>query len=84
VVLVYPQGDFYVFRDRVWQLRIPAVRGIHLGDSREAVVLALGEDAWEGEDCFILPIPNQPWPTALRVNMAGALVAGIFVYRSDL
>ncbi|MDR2748178.1 MAG: hypothetical protein LBB77_12135 [Treponema sp.] len=84
VVLVYPQGDFYVYRDRVWQLGIPAIRGIRLGDSREAVILALGEDALEGEACFILPIRDQPWPMVLRVNMGGASqVAGIFVYRSD-
>ncbi|MDR3174722.1 MAG: hypothetical protein LBU19_10765, partial [Treponema sp.] len=84
VVLVYPQGDFYVYRDRVWQVGIPSVRGIHLGDSREAVILALGGDAAEGEDCFILPVRNQAWPMALRVNMNGSSqVSGIFIYRSD-
>jgi hypothetical protein len=83
VVLVYPQGDFYVFRDRVWQLGIPAARGIRLGDSPEAVALALGENAREGEGCFILPIPDRSWPMALRVNIASGEVSGIFVYRSD-
>jgi hypothetical protein len=85
VVLVYPQGDFYVFRDRVWQVGIPAVRGIRVGDSREAVILALGEEARTGDGCFLLPIPDRPWPTALRVDIgSSALVTGIFVYRSDL
>jgi hypothetical protein len=84
VVLVYPQGDFYVYRDRVWQLGIKAARGIRVGDSREAVLLALGEAAREGEDYFLLPIYGRSWPITLRVNMGGAaLVAGIFVYRSD-
>lgn len=83
VVFVYPQGDFYVFRDRVWQVGIPEARGIRTGDSREAVILALGEEAREGEDCFILPIPGQSWPMALRVNLASGQVSGIFVYRSD-
>jgi hypothetical protein len=85
VVLVYPQGDFYVFRDRVWQVGIPAIRGIRVGDSRDAVILALGEEARAGEDCFLLPILDRPWPTALRVDIgSAALVTGIFVYRSDL
>jgi hypothetical protein len=84
VVLVYPQGDFYVYRDRVWQLGLRAVRGIQLGDSREAVLLALGEEAREGEGYFLLPIYGRSWPITLRVNMGdSALVAGIFVYRSD-
>jgi hypothetical protein len=84
VVLVYPQGDFYVYRDRVWQLGVSSARGIRLGDSRDVVVLALGEDALEGENYFILPIRDRPWPMALRVNLGGAAqVAGIFVYRSD-
>jgi hypothetical protein len=83
VILAYPQGDFYVYRDRVWQLRVPSARGIRRGDSREAVALALGEGAAEGEDCFVLPIPGRPWPLALRVNMDSGRVSGIFVYRSD-
>jgi hypothetical protein len=94
VVLVYPQGDFYVYRDRVWQAGITSIRGIHLGDSREAVVLALGEEALEEDGCFILPIRDRAWPMALRVNMGAASpetpapgnfsrVSGIFVYRSD-
>jgi hypothetical protein len=84
VVLAYPQGDFYVFRDRVWQVGIRAARGILVGDSRDVVILALGEDAQEGEDYFLLPIHGRPWPLTLRVNMGGTgLVAGIFVYRGD-
>jgi hypothetical protein len=83
VVLVYPQGDFYVFRDRVWQMGLSGARGIRVGDSREAAALALGETAREGEGCFILPIPDRPWPMALRVNIVSGQVSGIFVYRSD-
>jgi hypothetical protein len=83
VVLVYPQGDFYVYRDRLWQLGLPAARGIRLGDSREAVVLALGGDAVEGEDHFLLSIGGGSWPLALRVNLESGRVSGIFLYRSD-
>jgi hypothetical protein len=84
VVLVYPQGDFYVYRDRVWQLGIPAARGIRVGDSRRAVLLALGQEDREGEDCFLFPINGRPWPISLRINMGSSgLVSEIFVYRSD-
>jgi hypothetical protein len=84
VVLVYPQGDFYVYRDRLWQVGLPAARGIRVGDSRAAAVLALGEESAVGENHFILPIDDRPWPTALRVNLESGRVAGIFIYRSDL
>ncbi|MDR1444722.1 MAG: hypothetical protein LBI94_07580 [Treponema sp.] len=84
VVLVYPQGDFYVYRDRVWQLGIPAVRGIRVGDNRRAVPLALGQNIQEGEDYFLLPISGRPWPIHLRVNIGNSgQVAEIFMYRSD-
>jgi hypothetical protein len=84
VALVYPQGDFYVFRDRVGQVGLKALRGIRIGDSREAVLLALGEEACEGEDYFLLPVQDRPWPLTLRVNMGGSAgVAGIFLYRDD-
>jgi hypothetical protein len=84
VVLIYPQGDFYIFRDRVWQVGIRSARGIRVGDPRAAVVLALGEAAVEGEDSFSLPIYGWSWPMGLRVTIGGSgLVAGIFVYRSD-
>jgi hypothetical protein len=84
VVLVYPQGDFYVFRDRVWQLGIRSARGIRVGDPRGAVVLALGEDAVEGEDSLFLPIRGWSWPMVFRVTIGGTgLVTGIFLYRSD-
>jgi hypothetical protein len=84
VMLVYPQGDFYVFQDRVWQLGLKAAWGLRIGDSREAVLLALGEEAREGEDYFLLPVQGRPWPVMLRVNMGGsARVAGIFLYRDD-
>jgi hypothetical protein len=82
VVLIYPQGDFYVFRDRVWQLGLKVFRGLRVGDSREAVALALGEDARDGEAYFLLSIRGHAWPITLRVNLDDSgLAAGIFIYR---
>jgi hypothetical protein len=84
VVFVYPQGDFYVYRDRVWQLGLGAARGIRVGDPRQAVLLALGEEAEEHGDYLLLPLRGGSWPMALRVNLSDSgLAAAIFLYRSD-
>ncbi|MDR0998910.1 MAG: hypothetical protein LBL70_07570 [Treponema sp.] len=84
VVLVYPQGDFYVYRDRVWQLGLGAARGIRVGDPRAAVLLALGQDAEEHGDYLLLPLRGGSWPMTLRVNLGeSGRAAAIFLYRSD-
>jgi hypothetical protein len=84
VVFVYPQGDFYVFRDRVWQIGIKSAYGIHAGDPRAAAALVMGDEAEEFEECLRLSLPGKGWPLMLRVNVtpAGA-VSAIFVYRPD-
>jgi hypothetical protein len=84
VVFVYPQGDFYLYRDRVWQLGIGSARGIRVGDSRAAVILALGDEAEEHGSYFLLPLRGGPWPAMLRVNLGNSgQASAIFVYRSD-
>jgi hypothetical protein len=84
VVFVYPQGDFYVYRDRVWQLGIGSAKGLSVGDPRAAVILALGEGAEERGDHCLLPLHGGPWPMTLRGNLGSSgLASAIFVYRSD-
>jgi hypothetical protein len=84
VVLVYPQGDFYVYRDRIWQLGLGAARGVRVGDPRPAALLALGQDAEEHGDYLLLPLRGGSWPMTLRVNLGeSGRVAAIFLYRSD-
>jgi hypothetical protein len=82
VVFVYESGDFYVFKDRVWQIGLKAAYGIRLGDPRRAVSLALGEGARESEDHILFPLPAKGWPLALRVNFdPSGLASALFVYR---
>jgi hypothetical protein len=84
VVFVYPQGDFYVYGDRVWQLGLGAARGVRVGDPRAAALLALGQEAEEQGDYLLLPLRGGPWPMSLRINLddSGRTTA-IFLYRSD-
>jgi hypothetical protein len=84
VVFVYENADFYVYKDRVWQIGLKSAYGIRLGDSRPAVSLSLGEKAEDREDYIILPLPSKGWPLAFRVNLDGSgLASALFVYRSD-
>jgi hypothetical protein len=84
VVFSYEGADFYVYKDRVWQIGMKAAYGVRLGDPRPAVSLTLGEGAEEFEDHILLPLPSKGWPLALRVNLnESGLVSALFVYRSD-
>jgi hypothetical protein len=85
VVFVYPLGDFYVFRDRVWQLGLQSAYGIRVGDPRAAAELALGDGAENFEDHILLSLPGKGWPLAFRVNLSaeGGGVSALFVYRPD-
>lgn len=84
VVFQYNEGDFYIFRDRVWQVRLSSARGISAGDPKQAALLVLGENAQDRGDHLLLPLSGGDWPMAIRVNVSGAgLVTSIFIYRSD-
>jgi hypothetical protein len=85
VVFVYTDGDFYVFKDRVWQVGINAAFRIRAGDPKAAALLALGEGAEDRGDHLHYPIAGRSWPLALRCNFdSTGKVTVIFIYRSDL
>ena len=85
VVFVYDEGDFYIIKDRVWQIGLASAYRIQAGDSRAAVSLYFGEALSSGEDYAIYPLKGQHWPLALRCNFDSAgRVTAIFIYRSDL
>jgi hypothetical protein len=84
VVFVYPIGDFYIFKDRVWQLGLKKAYGVSIGDPKPAVMLALGEDFVDHPDCIIMSLPPTGWPLMLRVNFnSSGRAAAIFIYRPD-
>ena len=85
VVFVYADANFYLFKDRVWQLGIKSAYGVEVGDPKPAAVLALGEEAADQGDFLLLPLPSVGWPLALRLNFnAAGRVAAIYIYRPDL
>jgi hypothetical protein len=83
VVLVYDRADFFVFGNRVWQLKVPSAYSIKDGDTRSAVTRLLGEGRnFEGYTLYQLPA--KAWPLMLRVNWnASGRVSGIYIYRND-
>jgi len=84
VVFAYGQGDFYIYRDRVWQLGLQAFRGINTGDPRGVVSLVLGTNAETRGDSIFYPINDRPWPLMLRYDFDTAgRVRAIFIYRTD-
>jgi hypothetical protein len=84
VVFAYGAGDFYIYRDRVWQLGLQAVYGVKVGDPRGIVSLVFGEGLEEGEERILCPLFGWNWPLALRFNIGAAgTVSAIYIYRSD-
>ncbi|MDR2478746.1 MAG: hypothetical protein LBD48_05475, partial [Treponema sp.] len=69
VVFVYDNGEFYIYRDRVWQVAVPAACGVKLGDHRAVVDLVLGQEAQNRGDHLLVPLSGGGWPLMLRVNI---------------
>jgi hypothetical protein len=83
VVFVYDQAEFFIYGNRVWQIKLRSAYGITEGDPRAQVALVFGEgQPFDGYSVFSLP--SRVWPLSLRINWdASARVAAIYVYRSD-
>jgi hypothetical protein len=84
VVFVYAQGDFYVFKDRVWQVGLKSAYRVRAGDPR-GVVFLIFQEADDRGGYALCPLSGQDWPLTLRYNFDGTgKVSEIFIYRSDL
>ena len=88
VVFQYAEGDFYIFRDRVWQVKLATACGISLRDSKAVALLVLGDEAADRGDHLLLPLSaatsRRGWPLMLRVNFNNTgLVSAIYIYRPD-
>ncbi|MDR2134307.1 MAG: hypothetical protein LBP27_04300 [Treponema sp.] len=84
VVFVYDGGDFYICKDRVWQVGFKSVRGIKPGDSKPAALLVLGEEAEDRGDHILLSLPDGNWPLTLRVSLnETGFVSALYIYRPD-
>jgi hypothetical protein len=83
VVFVYNEGDFYVYRDRVWQVGIKSIYGIRVGDAKSVAMLVLGENAQDQGDYALYSFSGGAWPLSLRVNFTAGKISAIYVYRPD-
>jgi hypothetical protein len=83
VVFVYNEGDFYIYRDRVWQVGIKSVYGIKVGDVKAVAMLVFGENARDEGDYVLYPVPGGAWPLSVRVNCNAGKVSAIYVFRPD-
>lgn len=85
VVFAYGDWEFYVYRDRVWQISLKAAYGIKLGERREVIPLILGSGVQIYESFTVYSYSNRSWPITLRFNTDQyGLVSAIFIYRTDL
>lgn len=84
VVFVYGSRDFYIFKDRVWQLGLKSFSGVGVGARRDMIALMLGEGVEIRGDHALLPLTGRPLPLVLRFNTDRRdMVSAIFIYRSD-
>jgi hypothetical protein len=84
VVFQYTEGDFYIYRDRVWQVMLSSACGISNRDRKAAVLLVLGNTAEDKGDHILFSISGKSWPLMLRVNLSNSgLVTAIYIYRPD-
>jgi len=84
VVFQYNGADFYIYRDRIWQVKLASTQGISNGDKKAAVLLTLGSNVVDKEDHALLAINGKSWPLMMRVNFNNTgLVTAIYIYRPD-
>jgi len=84
VVFQYNGADFYIYRDRIWQVKLASTHGISNGDKKAAVLLALGSNAVDNVDHALVAIDGKNWPLMLRVNFNNTgQVTAIYIYRPD-
>lgn len=83
VVFVYNEWDFYIYRDRVWQIGLKSGYGMKIGDSKAAALAALSGKARDEGDYLLYPLTGGAWPMSLRVNFTAGRISGMFVYRTD-
>jgi hypothetical protein len=84
VVFHYPIGDFFVYGDRVWQVKLASVYGISNGDRKSAVMLVLGNTAEDRGEFILSQVTGKDWPLTLRINFNNSgVVSAIYLYRPD-
>ena len=83
VVFVYGEGEFFIYRDRVWQVGIKSMYGMKVGDAKAVALLTLGAGAKDEGNYLLYSIAGYTWPVSLRVNIEAGKISAMYVYRTD-
>lgn len=87
VVFQYNGADFYIFRDRIWQVKLASTHGVSNGDRKSAVLRVLGNSASDRGNHVLVQLAGRDWPLMMRVNFNNSantgVVTAIYIYRPD-
>jgi hypothetical protein len=81
-----PAEEFYLYRDRVWQVKVASYEGVKTGDKRSVLPLVFGSSLTEAEDYSLCTVTGTgSWPLIARFNTNKAgVITGIYIYRADI
>jgi len=87
VVFQYNGADFYIYRDRIWQVKFASTQGVSNGDRKSNVLRVMGSSTEDMGDYALLKITGKDWPLMMRVNFSNSnnngQVTAIYIYRPD-
>ena len=69
VIFEYTEGNFFIFKDRVWKVEVNNAYGLKHGDPKAAALLIFGNTAEDRTDHMLSPLP-------LRTAQQGILTPG--------
>jgi hypothetical protein len=93
VVFVYGDRklDIYIYKDRVWQVRVEAALGLKKNDQKTTALRVLGEESALSEkvedkgDHVLYRYPSSVWPKYARFNIDTlGRISAIYIYRPDM
>ena len=83
VVFSYSEFDFFIYRDRVWQVGLRSFYNMSIGDAKGVALLVLGDGAEDRGDHIVYPVTGSAIPLSLCVNFNADRISAIYVYRPD-
>lgn len=83
VIFEYKSGDFYIFKDRVWQAGLRSANGIKLGDNKMGVGMIHGAAIKDMGAYIAVPVAHRSWPLEYRYYVEKDKIVSIFLSRPD-
>lgn len=84
VVFAYKDADFFIIKDRVWQIRVQSANGIRNGDAKITISMMHGESAADKGNRVIVTLRGYAIPLEYHyyIDPRGHVQA-IYLCRSD-